>query len=144
MKLLFTLAVLTCLAYASPPPRQNIQADKDTETVKQVLATFIDLQLKYDGVAVGRILDEAFLYVSPDGSMMNRAEFIKLTDREKNPLDILEVTDVRVRVSGNIAVATGLIHEKGLLYGKPYEFRGRTLITFVRRDNQWLQIACHD
>jgi ketosteroid isomerase-like protein len=123
---------------------QKFPAGNEAETVKQVLATFIDLQLKYDGKAVGRMLDEAFLYVSPDGSMMNRAEFIKLTDRESNPLDILEVTDVRVRVSGNIAVATGLIHEKGLLYGKPYEFRGRTLITFVKRDNQWLQIACHD
>jgi ketosteroid isomerase-like protein len=124
--------------------RRNLHDDEDAKTVKQTLATFLDLQLKYDADAVAKMLDDAFLYVSPEGSLMSRAEFIKLTNRERNPLDILEVTDVQVRVSGNTAVATGLIHEKGLLYGKPYEFRGRTLLTYVKKGNRWLQLACHD
>ena len=132
------------MASASPLRGQKLHADEDANTVKQALAAFLDLQLKYDADAVGKMLDDAFLYVSPDGSMMSRAEFIKLTNRETNPLDILEVTDVQVRVSGNTAVATGLVHEKGLLYGKPYEFRGRTLLTYVKKRGRWLQLACHD
>jgi len=144
VRILLTLVLLGCMASAFPPHGQKLHADEDANTVKQTLPTFLDLQLKYDADAVGRMLDDAFIYVSPDGSMMSRAEFIKLTNRERNPLDILEVTDVQVRVSGNTAVATGLIHEKGLLYGKPYDFRGRTLLTYVKKGGRWLQLACHD
>ncbi len=144
MRPLLTLVLLGCMALASPPSGQKLHDDEDANTVKQTLATFLDLQLKYDADAVGKMLDDAFVYVSPNGSMLSRAEFIKLTNRERNPLDILEVTGVQVRVSGNTAVATGLIHEKGLLYGKPYEFRGRTLLTYVKNGGRWLQLACHD
>ena len=49
------------------------------------------------------------------------------TKRQVNlPLDLLEVTDLQVRTSGDTAVATGIIHEKGLLYGKPYTFGVRS------------------
>jgi ketosteroid isomerase-like protein len=94
---------------------------------------------------VDKLLDPQFVYVSNDGSVVSRAKFIDLTDREKNPLDLLEVTDVQVRTSGDTAVATGIVHEKGLLYGKPYDFRGQTLITYARRNGLWLCLATiHD
>jgi ketosteroid isomerase-like protein len=112
--------------------------------VKTALTTLINLQLQYDAGAVDKLLDPDFVYVSNDGSVVSRTEFINLTDREKNPLDILEVTDVQVRSSGDTAVATGTIHEKGLLYGKPYEFRGQTLITYAKRNGRWLCFAIHD
>jgi len=70
--------------------------------------------------------------------------FIKYTDRERNPLDVLELADISVVTSGNTAVVTGLVHEKGLLDGKPYEFRGRTLITFVKKNRSWECLAIHD
>ena len=120
-------------------------AASDAADVRARLATLINLQLQYKADAVGKLLDPDFVYVSNDGSVvMSRAEFIKLTDREKNPLDLLEVTDLQVRTSGDTAVATGIIHEKGLLYGKPYDFRGQTLITYARRNGLWLCLAIHD
>lgn len=144
MRILITLTLLSCIASASPAHGQKVHADRDANTVKQTLATFLVLQRKYDAGAVSRMLDDAFLYVAPDGSTMDRTEFVRLTNRERNPLDLLDVTNVQVRVSGNTAIATGLIHEKGLLYGKRYEFRSRTLITYVKKGGRWLQLACHD
>ena len=123
---------------------QEHRSADEAMVVKQTLANFINLQLKYDAQSVGEMLDDAFLYVSPDGSKMSKTEFIRLTSRETNPLETLEVNDVEVHVSGKTAIATGLIHEKGLLYGKTYEFHGRTLITFIKRDGRWLQLAGHD
>jgi hypothetical protein len=65
---------------SAPPSRgQKLHDDEDANTVKQALATFLDLQLKYDADAVGKMLDDAFLYVSPEGSLMSRAEFISVS-----------------------------------------------------------------
>ena len=128
----------------STPAEAPASAVSDVVDVKTALATLINLQLQYDASAVDKLLDPEFVYVSNDGSVVSRAEFINLTDREKNPLDVLEITDVQVRVSGDAAVATGTIHEKGLLYSKPYEFHGRTLITYARRNGRWLCLPIHD
>ena len=79
-------------------------------------------ELRYDAKAVDRLLDENFIYVGNDGSLISRIDFIRLTDRSRNPLDLLEITDVDVRTIGDTAIATALIHEKGLIDGRPYEF----------------------
>jgi ketosteroid isomerase-like protein len=128
----------------STPAEVLASAASDVADVKTALTTLINLQLQYDAAGVDRLLDPQFVYVSNDGSVMSRAEFIDFTDREKNPLDTLEVRDVQVRAWGEMAVATGIIHEKGLLYGKPYDFRGQTLITYAKRNGHWLCFAIHD
>jgi len=101
-------------------------------------------ELRYDAKAVDRLLDENFIYVGNDGSLISRIDFIRLTDRSRNPLDLLEITDVDVRTIGDTAIATALIHEKGLIDGRPYEFRGRTLTTLVRKSGRWYCLAIHD
>jgi ketosteroid isomerase-like protein len=128
----------------STPAEVPASAASDVADVKTALTILINLQLQYDAAGVDKLLDPQFVYVSNDGSVMSRAEFIDLTDREKNPLDTLEVRDVQVQTSGETAAVTGTIHEKGLLDGKPYEFRGRTLITYARRNGHWLCLAIHD
>jgi ketosteroid isomerase-like protein len=144
MKTVMTLVLLGCLAYGCNPHGPVPQVSDDVTAVKKTLAELTELQLKYDANAVDKRLDAAFIYVSNEGALMSRADFIKYTDRERNPLDLLELTDVRVVTSGDTAIATGLVHEKGLLDGKPYEFRGRTLITFVRKNDRWRCLAIHD
>ena len=61
-----------------------------------------------------------------------------------NPLDVLDVTDIEVHVRGDTAVATGLIHEKGTIDGRGYEFKGRWLTTFSRQNGKWVCVAMHD
>jgi ketosteroid isomerase-like protein len=144
MKILLTIVLLSCLACCSYPRGPVPQVSDDATEVKKAVTSLTEVQLKYDASAVDKLLDGAFVYVSNEGSLVSRADFIKYTDRERNPLDLLEVTDVSVSTSGDTAIATGLIHEKGLIDGKPYEFRGRTLITFVKKNSRWLCLAIHD
>jgi ketosteroid isomerase-like protein len=144
MKIALTIALLSCLAYGSHARGPVARVGEDANEVKKALTSLIEVQLKYDANAVDKLLDAAFIYVSNEGSVVSRADFIKYTDRERNPLDLLEVTGVSVSTSGDTAIATGLIHEKGLVDGKPYEFRARTLITFVRKNGRWQCLAIHD
>ena len=98
------------------------RVSEDITAVKKAMAELTKAELRYDAKAVDRLLDENFIYVGNDGSLISRIDFIRLTDRSRNPLDLLEITDVDVRTIGDTAIATALIHEKGLIDGRPYEF----------------------
>jgi ketosteroid isomerase-like protein len=102
----------------STPAEPSASGASDVADVKATLATLINFQLQYDAAAVDKLLDPDFVYVSNDGSVVSRAEFIKLTDREKNPLDLLEVTGVQVRTSGDTAVATGTLFQYSLSWAQ--------------------------
>jgi ketosteroid isomerase-like protein len=139
-----TLALIGCVLLSLPTPASAPRASQDVNAVEQVIAELTAAELRYDVKAVDRLLDEGFVYVGNDGSLTSRVDFLGLTDRDRNPLELLEITDINVRTTGNTAIATGLIHEKGLINGQPYEFRGRTLNTFVRKAGRWRCLAIHD
>ena len=144
MKAVLTFVLVSCIGSGLPPRAPTPRVSEDVKAVQQVMAELTAAELRYDVKAVDRLLDEDFIYVGNDGSLTSRIDFIRLTDRERNPLDLLEITDVDVRTIGDTAIATGLIHEKGLLDGRRYEFRGRTLTTFVRKSGRWHCLAIHD
>ncbi len=121
-----------------------LQASQQVEAVNQAIAELTQAELRYDVKSVDRLLDAAFVYIGNDGSLTNRSDFLSLTNRERNPLDMLEITDVDIHISGDTAIATGNIHEKGLINSRPYEFRGRTLNVLVRKAGRWFFLAIHD
>src|SRR5689334_8129502 len=98
--------------------------DQDNKAIVQLMNEFADAERRYDQAAVSSMLDHAFIYVGNDGSLTRRADFIRLTDKNLNPIDLLDVSDIEVHVRGDTAVATGLVHEKGTIDGHGYEFKG--------------------
>jgi len=122
MKAMLTFVLVISIASALPPRTPMPRVSEDITAVKKAMAELTKAELRYDAKAVDRLLDENFIYVGNDGSLISRIDFIRLTDRGRNPLDLLEITDVDVRTIGDTAIATALIHEKGLIDGRPYEF----------------------
>lgn len=105
---------------------------------------FADAERRYDKEAVSSMLDKDFIYVGNDGSLTRRVDFVRLTDEVVNPIDILDVTNIEVHVRGDTAIATDLVHEKGIIDGRGYDFKGRTLNTFSRQNGKWVCLAIHD
>jgi ketosteroid isomerase-like protein len=127
-------------------------ADQDNQAIARLMNVFADAERRYDKAAVSSMLDKNFVYVGNDGSLTRRADFIRLTDRVVNPIDVLDVTNIEVYVRGDTAIAIGLVHEKGAVDGRGYEFKGRTLNTFSRRTasgcawrhtTEWPQLRIH-
>jgi len=110
MKAMLTFVLVSSIASALPPRTPMPRVSEDITAVKKAMAELTKAELRY------------FIYVGNDGSLISRIDFIRLTDRGRNPLDLLEITDVDVRTIGDTAIATALIHEKGLIDGRPYEF----------------------
>ena len=110
------------------------------------LAALIDLNRDYitsvqtsDVRRFDEILADDFLCTNPDGSLVNRAGFLKQTAR---PVAIsnLQVHDVDVRLMGDFAI----IHAR-TAYTRPdgQPGAGRYTDVWARRDGRWLAVSAH-
>jgi ketosteroid isomerase-like protein len=85
------------------------------------------------------ILAEDFLCSNPDGSLVDKRQFLEQTAQ---PVTIkgLAAHDVRVRVLGDVAI----IHARTTYVTADGEARtGRYTDVWARRDGRWLAISAH-
>jgi ketosteroid isomerase-like protein len=85
------------------------------------------------------ILADDFLCSNPDGSLVDRAGFLKQTAR---PVGIsnLEAHDVKVRIIGDVAI----IHARTTYTrGDGHGGSGRYTDVWVRRGSGWLAVSAH-
>jgi len=110
------------------------------------LKTLIDLNHDYihsvqtsDVRRFDEILADDFLCSQPDGSLIDRADFLAQTAR---PVTIANLTahDVRVRIMGDVAI----IHAR-TTYTTPdgHERSGRYTDVWARRNGRWLAVSAH-
>src|SRR6266511_1441596 len=110
------------------------------------LATLIDLNRDYiqsvqegDVRRFDEILADDFLCSNPDGSLVDRAAFLKQTAQ---PVKIanLEAHDVNVRLMGDVAIV-----QDRTSYTLPdgQARSGRYTDVWARRDGRWLAVSAH-
>lgn len=114
--------------------------------LKSDLETLLDLNRDYirsvqasDVQRFEEILADDFLCSNPDGSLVDRAAFLKQT---AGPVSIsnLEAHDVNVRVMGDFAI----IHAR-TTYTRPdgQIGAGRYTDVWARRQGRWLAVSAH-
>jgi len=92
---------------------------------------------------LSKLLTEDFVITVEDGATYSKAGYITHSADSTVQVEVAELSDLRVRVDGNIAVVTGAYHEKGLSNHKPYEYRDRLTDVWVRAGNSWRVLASH-
>ena len=92
-----------------------------------------------DVTALGGVLDDAFVYVDPEGKVLTKAEVL----RQIETTDSLQFTAeaMTVKLHGKTAIVTGLYRMKGMEHGKPFVRRGRFVDTWLDKNGQWIAIA---
>ena len=86
-----------------------------------------------------KILAEDFLCSNPDGSLVDKNQFLAQTAR---PVTITGLTaqDIKVRILGDVAI----IHARTSYTTAESEQRnGRYTDVWARRDGKWLAVAAH-
>ena len=91
------------------------------------------------------LLTEDFLITVEDGSTYSKAGYITHSADPTVRVEVAELSDLRVRVSGggNVAVVTGAYHEKGLSNRKPYEYHDRLTDVWIRAGKSWRVLSSH-
>jgi ketosteroid isomerase-like protein len=89
------------------------------------------------------LLAEEFVITVEDGSTYGKLGYISHSADSSVRVDVAELSDLRVRVQGNVAVVTGAYHESGTSKGKPYEYHDRLTDVWVKSQTGWQVIASH-
>ncbi len=111
----------------------------DLDTLLALNADYIRSVQDGDVRRFDEILAEDFLCSNPDGSLVDKAEFLAQTAR---PVTIrgLASEDVKVRVHGDVAI----IHARTRYTTAEGERRnGRYTDVWARRGGRWLAVAAH-
>jgi ketosteroid isomerase-like protein len=90
------------------------------------------------------LLADDFVITVEDGNTFSKSGYIAYTAASALHVEISDMTDVKVRMHGNVAVVTGAYHEKGTSKGRAYESRDRLSDVWMKTGNgAWQVIVAH-
>ena len=86
--------------------------------------------------------DDATFVSYGTGALQTKAEWIANFKNSKTTFDSVEPSDVSVRVEGDTAIVTGILHLKGRDdKGQPLDHKFRFIDAYVKRDGRWQVLA---
>lgn len=111
----------------------------DLDTLRQLNSGYIRSVQMSDVRWFDEHLTEDFMNSNPDGSLVDRAEFLAQIARPC-PVSDFEAEDVRIRILGEIAIIHGRT-----VYRKPdgQAGAGRYTDVYSRRQGRWLCVSAH-
>ena len=117
----------------------NANAQRDLDTLTALNRDFTESVQKGDVKRFEEILADDFMMSTPDGSLLDKAEFLKLTAQ---PVTIsgLVAEDVRIRLLGDFAIIHARFNSR---WADGKSRRGRYTDNWARRDGTWVVVSAH-
>ena len=136
--LLAAMAVSLALGQTSSKQEKAQDAGKGNvvDTFTKIENDWWEADKAKDEKALGRILADDWFYLGPQGTMTKTQELGDLKNRDES-IASLTLTDMKVRVYGDVAIVTFREHENSTK--KNADSSGDFLYTdvFVRRQGRW-------
>ena len=140
------LSLLLSLSFAfwafHPSAAQN-KADPASSKISALETKWNDAYKRNDPAGMEALLAVDFIITVEDGTTFSKTGYLAHTADSELHVQISEMTDLRVRVHGNIAIVIGAYHEKGKSKGKGYESRDRFTDVWMKTNSGWQVIASH-
>ena len=92
--------------------------------------------------AVPYYMDD-FLLITSSGTFKTKEAILKDIQNPDLKWEINETTEVLVRVHGDAAVLTGVLHQKGTFSGKSFDVKLFVTDTWIRSGNSWKILSGH-
>jgi len=117
----------------------NTNVQRDLDTLTALNRDFTASVQKGDVKRLEEILADDFMVSTPDGSLLDKAEFLKLTAQ---PVTIsgLVAEDVRIRLLGDFAIIHARFNSRR---ADSTQRRGRYTDNYARRDGSWVAVSAH-
>lgn len=96
-----------------------------------------------DPDAIGRYMADDWVIVGPDGSVNDKATFLRLVKSGVLSHDVMESSDFQVRVYGDTAVVLSQGVSGGRYRGQPFREVERVSCVFVRETGRWRCVLTH-
>ena len=144
------LVLMVCTAAKSQTTTKETTVGKVEQELMQLERDWSAAYLKHDTTTVGRILAEEYVGIDGRGIITNKAQEIEEATASKPgdsvpPFVVLDesVTDMKVRVYGNVAVVNGRVIEKIRAQDKEGEIQYRRTTVWVKRQGRWQCVSFH-
>jgi|ERR1700683_1981705 len=138
MKMLFVLVLAGAMA-------MPVVAQDNSDGESKVIAIEKAWNQAYksrDGTALGGILHDSIVLVNDDGSMESKSNFLTGVNRAKpSSNQQADPESIKVRMFGNVAIATGVFRESGFESGKAFVRRNRFVDTWIQNGDSWKCVA---
>src|SRR5690349_1063070 len=117
----------------------NSNAQRDVDALTALNLDFFASVQKGDVKRFEEMLADDFMSSHPDGSLLDKAEYLKLTAQ---PVTIsgLVAEDVRIRLLGDFAIIHGRFNSR---WADSKQRRGRYTDNYARRDGTWVAVSAH-
>jgi len=129
-----------CAFYSSAA---QTKADPATSKITALEAKWNEAYKRNDPAGMEALLADDFIITVEDGTTFSKSGYLAHTADSELRVQISDMTDIRVRVHGTIAIVTGAYHEKGTSKGKGYESRDRFTDVWMKGNSGWQVIASH-
>lgn len=138
----FFAATVILIALGTTIFAQQQQANSSDEIqIKQLERAWAQAESRQDVKAIASIVAESLSYTDYDGSLMNKAGYLRSVTASKLEPDHLYDEGITVRVFGDAAVAVGTFRETGITKGKAYTNRARYTDTWIKQNGVWQCVA---
>ena len=94
-----------------------------------------------DPSAIARLLEDTLVYVDYDGSLLNKAEYLRSVANPVAKPDHIRDEGMKAHVYGTTGIVSGIYRETGKEKGKPYTRRARFTDTWIKQSGQWRCVA---
>jgi ketosteroid isomerase-like protein len=141
MRTLASSVLITCLVLlcASLPAQEK----SDAATVRALELKWTESYRQRNIAILSTLLSDEFVITIEDGSTYSKAGYISHSADSGTHVQIAELSDLKIRVHGDVAIVTGAYHEKGESNGKPYEYHDRLTDIWMKNAGKWQVIASH-
>ena len=144
MKYIVYAAILTA-ALLSVGRQQSVAQGADTaaeQEVRQTIEKYRTALLQKDAATLERIWADDYTFTNGAGETHSKAERLANLKSGATSLDsISQEEDMKVRVHGNVAVATGRVTIKGQYSGKQASGQYRSINVWVKGATGWQLVA---
>ena len=121
----------------------SAQQKSDAEAVRALEMKWAESYKQHNIEILSSLLADEFVITVEDGNVYSKAGYISHTADSGTKVQVADISDLKVRTHGNVAVVTGLYHEKGESNGKPYDYHDRLTDCWVKIGGKWQVIASH-
>ncbi len=119
-------------------------ANSNDRSVEEVIAAerrWVQAHRDLDLEALEDMLDEDYVQIRADGSVIGKQEALESYRSGKRRWDHAESDQYRVTVIGNSAILVGRWIGRGENDGTPFDYAARFMAFYVNRDGRWLLVA---
>ena len=143
MKRSVAIVMLVVLALAVPA---QMVAQQNSKAEQEVLAVIDELQeANLKGGVEGAVIFDKYLAddltrIPANGAVLTKADLVNGFKTGKIKVDALELSDIKIRIYGHTAVATGISTRKETFMGAPVVGSTRWTRVFVKSDSVWKNV----